>query len=123
MSNPEPNVYSDLAYESVEPRKKLNWLGITSLGMGLLVGLLELVLIVLAGVRTNAAGGTMSETEAMMIGFGILGGLIMALVGGAVGFGSLFIRGREKISGWIGVTINAVIVLGVLALLVIGLLA
>jgi MFS family permease len=105
-------------------RKKQSGLGITSFVMSLVVGVGEFVLVAIAGVMTaNSPGGRMDSKspEAIVLGLLLLGGLGVAVLGLILGIVALFAPDRGKIFAWLGVAINGTILLGVVALMIIGL--
>jgi len=98
-------------------------LGIASLILSILVGVTEFVMVVAATIMDSASDGGMDEESigAILVGLMILGGCFMALVGLALGIAGLVQKDRKKIFPALGTAFNAVVLLGVLGLLVIGL--
>jgi hypothetical protein len=105
-------------------RKKQSGLGITSFVMSLVVGVGEFVLIAIAGIMTaSSPGGRMDSKspEAIVLGLLLLAGMGVAVLGLILGIVALFTPDRGKIFAWLGVAFNGAILLGVMALMVIGL--
>jgi hypothetical protein len=102
-----------------------NGLGLASFVLALVSGLIEFGFVVAAGViEASQPGGVDAESPtAVVIGLGVLGGLLLTLAGFCLGIGSFFLPNRDRLFGSLGVALNGVILLGVVALLVIGMAA
>jgi hypothetical protein len=98
-------------------------LGIASLVIGLLVGISMAGLIVIAGVMSINAGGNLPQNQATAVGCLALLGLGLALMGSIFGLVGVIGRYRGKVVAAIGLTINALILLGTVGLIILGLLA
>jgi hypothetical protein len=97
--------------------------GIASFVMGLLVGLGELVLVVIAGVMETSTPGGMNDKDpkVAILGLLLLGGLFLALVGAILGVVGLFERNRKKLFAVLGLIFNGLILGLVVLLMIVGL--
>ena len=110
----------------LEPRSaKHSVLGMLSLGIAVLAGLMEFALIVAAGVMAAQAGGDLDpESPALiMLGLGILAGFPLCLLGLGLGIGGLAESGRSKVFPVLGMVFNLLVLLGVGGVMVIGMVA
>jgi hypothetical protein len=97
--------------------------GIASFVMGLLVGLGELVLVVIAGVMETSTPGGMDDKDpkVAILGLLLLGGLFLALVGAILGVVGLFEKNRKRLFAVLGLIFNGLILGLVVLLLIVGL--
>ena len=105
------------------PKLSHSGLGIASLILSVLVGVTEFVMVVAATIMDAVSDGGMDEESigAILVGLMIIGGCLMAFVGLALGIAGFFQKDRKKLFPALGTAFNAVVLLGVLGLLVIGL--
>lgn len=97
-------------------------LGIVSFVMGLVIGLGEFAMIIIAGVMEVTTPGGVDEQspQVMMLGLVIIAGMLGALVGAVLGIIGLTERNRYKAYPVVGLAFNGLILLGVIALMAIG---
>ncbi|PRH83696.1 hypothetical protein [Arenimonas caeni] len=103
---------------------KHSGLGIASTVIAVLAGLVMLGAIFYAGyVGMNEPGGQLSETDprAITIGVLMLGSMAVLLLGAILGIAGLFVGERKRVFSWIGLVLNALPILGGLALILLGL--
>ena len=98
-------------------------LGISSLVIAVLMGLVLLVLVVVLVTMEASNSGGIDESSLLveMLGLGIIFCLFGNLVGIALGIGGLIQRRKKIVFAVIGVVLNGLILLGVTALIVFGL--
>ena len=98
-------------------------LGIGSFIVGILVGLFEFMVIILAGLAEASTEGGLNEDspEAFMIGVGVLAGFFLAFIGLGLGVAAFFQADRNKVFAILGTIFNGTVVLGLMALIVLGL--
>ena len=98
-------------------------IGIASLLLGIL-SVLGLVATVVVGVvmTANDPGALENENSPATLALGAcaLACLLLSLVGVGLGIGGLVQRDRKRVFAWIGLTLNAVILLLVVGLMVVG---
>jgi hypothetical protein len=105
--------------ENATPRH--SGLGIASFALALFVGIGEFVLVATAGYMTAQQGGMDPQSGvAVVLGLLMIGGLLLAFLGVALGFASLFQGGRRRVFGILGLLFNGLILLGVIGLILIG---
>lgn len=104
---------------------KHSGLGIASFIISLLVGVLLGGAIVAAGVMQVQRPGAFGpeSPEAVVIGLGVCGGILAAVVGLILGIAGLCQNDRKKVFAVLGLVFNTLIILGVGCLFVIGLAA
>ncbi|HET6879005.1 MAG TPA: hypothetical protein VFI31_02550 [Pirellulales bacterium] len=100
-------------------------LGITSFVMAILIGVFEFVMVLVAGLVEVSTPGGMDENSptAMVIGFGVCGGMLLSAVAVVLGIVSLFQAQRKKLFGILGIALSCALFLGVILLMIIGTLA
>jgi hypothetical protein len=100
-------------------------MGMLSLAIGLLVGLGEIVLVVIAGIMATKNPGGLNENspEAIVVGLGILGGLAVDLLGGILALAGLFEQRKSKLFPVLGLIVCSMVILGIGLLMAIGLMA
>jgi hypothetical protein len=98
-------------------------LGISSTLIAIIGGLAMIGAFVYAGMLGMEAGGQPDETDPRIMAIGLVivvcGGLL--LLGGVLGLAGLFVGERRRLFSWIGLILNALPLLGALALVVLGL--
>lgn len=116
-----PYTYSGTMERPIEP--KHSGLGIASFIMSIFVGLCMFVVFVVAGVLETSTPGGMDENSpvAMIVGLCMFGLLFGCLISIGLGIGGLCQTGRKKIFAVLGITFSAIIILGTIALIIIGL--
>ncbi|HEX5444039.1 MAG TPA: hypothetical protein VFW87_09435, partial [Pirellulales bacterium] len=97
---------------------------IASFLVGLAAGLLEVTCLVIVGIlqATNPRLIDDSTSLLLLIGFAILSGVPLGLLGIGLGFAGLCQR-RKKLFAVMGVVISSLVVAGVAAMLVLGMTA
>tara|TARA_Y100000739_G_scaffold203977_1_gene190345 strand:+ start:224 stop:568 length:345 start_codon:yes stop_codon:yes gene_type:complete len=85
--------------------------GVGSFVISILNGALLLILTVTAGVM-DEKGITEDDTEMQVVGILILGSILLAVIGSVLGIVTCFQKDKKKILGIIGLTLNALTVLG-----------
>ena len=85
--------------------------GVGSFVISILNGVLLLILTVTAGVM-DEKGITEDDTEMQVVGILILGSILLAVIGSLLGVVTCFQKDKKKILGIIGLTLNALTVLG-----------
>jgi hypothetical protein len=103
---------------------KHSGLGIASTVIAVVAGLVMLGTFGYAGyVGMNEPSGQLSETDprAMLIGFLMIGAMVVLLLGGILGVAGLFVGERKRVFAWVGVVLNALPILGGLGLIILGL--
>jgi hypothetical protein len=99
-------------------------LGIASFVVSMLGGPAMFLLLVVAGVMSaQAPNGQIDEKSAAAVGLGLvmIGGIIVALIGAGLGIAGVAQKGRKKVFAVLGLVFNGLIVLGVGAIIAIGL--
>lgn len=112
--------------EDYRPRRRQrrhSGLGIASFVIALGVVLLELVMVISAGVLQASRPGGVDENspEAALIGLSICFGLMLDMVGIGLGIGGLLQPKRNKLFAVLGITLGGLVFLGVICLIVLGL--
>jgi len=112
-----------MEYGGVGREDKHSRMGIASLVLAILVGVLVFLLIGGAGVMEASTPGGINEDSTLvgLIGLGIIGCLLANLVGLGLGLAGLIQRRRKKLFAILGAIFNGLIVLVVLAVIVLGL--
>ena len=102
---------------------KQSGLGIASLIISILAGGAEFILIVTAAIMEGASDGGMDEEAigTILLGLLLIGGCLLAFVGLSLGIAGLLQKGRKKVFPVLGTVFNAMILLGVVGLILIGL--
>ncbi len=121
MDYQDPYYPPQTSYETPADRRlKHSGLGIASFLISIASGMVEFVAVLAAGVL--AAQGVVDETSVaiMLVGFGILAGLGLAMVDGALGIVALFLPDRNKVFAVLGLLFNAIVFMGVVGLILIG---
>jgi hypothetical protein len=97
--------------------------GVASFVMAVIGGVALLALVATAGVMESRTPGGMDENSpaAIAVGLGILAGLVLNAVGIVLGIVAVFQRDRKKVFAVLGLTFNALTLLAVVGLMVIGL--
>jgi hypothetical protein len=110
---------------SPQPRRKESGLGIAAFLIGLASAGLELILVIAAGVfeATTPGGLGQESTQAILLGFGMLAGLGLALLGMLLAMVALFDAERGKIFALLGLLCCGMVLAGVLLIAAIGMLA
>ena len=98
--------------------------GIISFVMALLLGPITLGLFVVAGLMASTPGGLPDDSpEAMLLGLGLMACLGGMIVGGIVGINGWIERdGSMKVFAVVGTLVHALLLVGTLGLIVLGLL-
>ncbi len=125
MSYPNPYQAASEGFSSGGPETlKHSGLGIASFLVGLVAGLLEVTCLVIIGIlqATNPRLIDDSTSLLLLIGFAILSGVPLGLLGIGLGFAGLCQR-RKKLFAVMGVVISSLVVAGVAAMLVLGMTA
>jgi hypothetical protein len=106
------------------PAVKHSGLGIAALILSILIGTTEFVMIVVAAIIESASEGGMDEDSvgAIVLGLIVIGGCFLAFVGLILGVAGLFQKDRKKVFPVLGTAFNAMILLAVAGLIIIGLL-
>ena len=96
--------------------------GIASFVTGLIVGLAELALLIIAGVMETSTPGGISEDDpkAMVLGLFLLLGLLLAFIGATIGVAGLFEANKKKVFCVLGVIFNGLSLAAVVAIIGIG---
>ena len=117
------NPYSDPpepADDGAPPYK--SWLGMVSLMMGIFFCVVEMVMIVVAGIMESRPGGLPEESpETALLGLMLLGGGGGAFCGAILGLVAMFQKTSNKIAAAFGIALNGMCVIGVIGLMVLGL--
>lgn len=125
MSYPNPYQAASEGFSDDTPEAlKHSGLGIASLVTGLAAGLLEIAVIVIAGVVLVSMRGGADETARVfiLIGFAAIAGMALGLVGIGLGIAGLFQR-RKKLFAVLGIIAGSLVVLEVVSLMVLGMMA
>ena len=95
--------------------------GIASFAIGILSGLAEFAMVVIAGVmEASTPGGVNEEAPAViLLGLCLIGGGL-ALLGIVLGIVGLVQANRSKIFAVLGLVFNALVILGVIGLMIVG---
>src|SRR4051812_42070313 len=99
---------------------KNSGLGIASFVIALCVGLLEFVVIGTAVFTEMTEGLDENEPRTILLGLAALGGLLIGMLGIALGVAGLCEHDRRKTYAILGVAMNAVVIVGVLFVVVLG---
>jgi mannose/fructose/N-acetylgalactosamine-specific phosphotransferase system component IIC len=97
-------------------------LGIASFVIACLAGLIEFVFVAWAGILETATPEGMDENspQAAIIGLGIIGGMLLCLVGLALGVAGLFQRDQKKTFPVLGLVLAALVMVGTAGLFILG---
>jgi hypothetical protein len=97
-------------------------LGIISFVMGLMIGAGEFAIVVVAGIMEATTPGGVDEQspQVMLLGVVMLAGMLGALVGAVLAIIGLTEHNRYKAFSIAGLLFNGLILLGMVALMVIG---
>jgi len=97
-------------------------LGIASFILSLMVGAVEFLVIMAAGIVEATTPGGMDEQSmaAILIGLFILGGLMANMAGVGLGIAGLVQRDRKRVFSTLGLVFNGTAILGIVMLMVIG---
>lgn len=111
-------------YSSPPTKKRQSGLGIASLIIGILLGIIEFAAVILAAVMVSRPGGMQdSDPEAIALGLTMCGGMGVLFIGLILGIVSLFFPDRSKLMGILGICINLLVLLGMGGLMLVGLAA
>jgi hypothetical protein len=115
--------YSEAFDTYDEPAPAHSGLGIASFVIAMGTGLLEFVLVIIAGILESTTPGGIDENSppGILLGLGLIGGLMLDLLGIGIGIGGLCDRKRNRLFAALGVAIGSVVLFGVLFLAAIGL--
>lgn len=121
-TNPYQPTWTQRVFAQTPNQMKHSRLGIVSFIMGLVIGLSEFAMIIIAGVLEITTPGGVDEQspQVMLLGLVIIAGMLGALVGAVLGIIGLTERNRYKAFPVLGLAFNGLILLGVIALMVIG---
>lgn len=110
-------------YGGIGREDKHSRMGIASLVLAILVGVLVFLIIGGAGVLEASTPGGMDEDSPLvvLIGFAVIGCLLANLVGLGLGIAGMIQRRRKKLFAILGAIFNGLVVLVVLAVIVLGL--
>ena len=117
-------MYEDYYTEREEYRvSKHSGFGIASFVIALVVGVLEFVLIVAAGILESTTPGGIDENSpiAIVLGLVMIGGFLLDLLAIIFGIVGLCQHNRSKIFAILGLVIGCLVVAGCLLLIVAGL--
>ena len=121
-----PPVYPGYAYgaapQALGPQKHSGF-GVASFVIGLVTMVLEFGAILVAGVMTASNGGQElpdNDPGMMLLGAFICLGLVLHLVGGIFGIVSLTATDKKRALGGVGLALNGLCALGVIALIILG---
>ena len=103
--------------------EKHSGMGIASLVLAILVGILAFLIIAVAGVLETTMPGGLDEDAPLtaLIGLAIICCPLANLVGLGLGIGGLMQRRRKKLTAILGAIGNGLVFSGVLAIIVLGL--
>ena len=112
--------YSDTFSATGYPTLKHLGLGIAS--FAIFAGFLVFVLVAIAVVIAVTTQGELDEktTEAILLGLGIIGALLIDLLAVVLGIAGLFQAERKKLFAVLGIIIGSLVFLGVALLIVLG---
>ncbi len=112
-------------YPQTQGPLKHSGFGISSFIISLASGLLAFAMVVVAGIMESRTPGGMDEEspEAMVVGLGIILAGLLAVLGAVLGIVGCTLPNRNKIFAILGAIFNALVVLGLLGLIVLGLAA
>jgi hypothetical protein len=104
------------------PVMKHSWLGISSFAISLIGGAAMLLLFGVAAYMEMSTPGGMDENSASAVFVGLLLFAVMAvhLVGAGLAIGGLVQKDRKRVFAVLGLVFNALVILGTLALMIIG---
>lgn len=116
-----PPQWSDQAIETRTHSK----LGIVSFFMGIVIGIGEFALVVIAGIMsvTEPGGVDANAPQMIILGLFLIAGMLAALAGVVLAIVGLVERNRYRVFPMLGLAVNGLIVLGVIGLMVVGSLA
>ena len=125
MSLDYDDEYDEPAYRPRRGRLKSSGLGIASFIISVLAGLEIISLLIVGMVMEMRTPGWADEDspQVMFLGLLVIAGLIMSLVGLALGITGLVQGGRSKVFPVLGLGFNGMIILGVMAIIIIGVLS
>lgn len=110
--------------ERPRARRQSGW-GMASFFLSLGAGAAAFLMVVIAGVMANQAGGELDEKSpaAMIVGLCLFGCLLLALIGGVFGIIGVAQANRKKTFAILGLVFNAVVGFGLLFIVLLGLAA
>ncbi len=105
-----------------QPRLKHSGLGIASFVISLAMGVYFILVVFVAAVMEAATPGGMPETSPVLAIVGLFAflGLFGCVVGIGLGIAGMFQKNRKRVFSILGLIINGLIVLGVLAAAIAG---
>jgi hypothetical protein len=120
----DDDAYEDEDYEPRRPSLKHSEVGIASFIMAIIVAIGEVAVIATAAITIarNPRLEQNPDTAMGVLALLILGGVFVSVVGAVLGVVGLCQAKRNKLFAGLGVALNAVIVVGIVGLMCIGLL-
>lgn len=111
-----------MTYTEEQPSKH-SGMGIASFVISIAVGCAEFILVAVAGFMEASTPGGMDEEspQAIMLGLGIIGGLVLCVPGVGLGIAGVVAKDRNKLFAILGLVFNCSIMLLVASLVVLGL--
>ena len=106
--------------EPADSRPKRSALGIASFAIGIVSGIWEFIAVIAAGVMVASGDFDKESAKVILLGLGILAGMGLAVLGGIFGIAALCMPGRDKLFATLGLIFNALVLLGIIGLMVIG---
>lgn len=112
-----------MEYGDIEGRRSHTLLGISSLVIAVLMGFVLLALIVILGTMEASTPGGVDENSLLvsLLGLAIILCLLANVVGIGLGVGGMIQRRKRLTFAVLGTVLNVLILLGVVALIVFGL--
>lgn len=110
-------------YQQPQAPLKHSGFGISSFIISIASVVLAFAMVAVAGImESNTPGGVDEDSpEAMMVGLGIILSALLAVLGAVLGIVGCTLPNRNKIFAILGTVFNALVVLGLLGLMVLGL--
>lgn len=101
---------------------KHSGIGITSFIMSLVMALIAFIVVIIAGVLETSSAGGMDESAVgtMVVGFLIIGCILVQLVALGLGIAGLIQKNRKKIFAVLGTVFSGLTIAGVVFLMLVG---
>lgn len=105
-----------------EPVLKHSGVGIASLTLSIVMGIVLIALVVIAGVMESSTPGGMDENapSTVLLGLALLGSLGLEGLAFILGLIGLFMQNTKKITAILGVIFSGMIGMGIIFLMILG---
>jgi hypothetical protein len=101
--------------------RRRSGLGIASFGISMVTGVTVFALVVFAGVMEASGTGGMDDMQTMIVGLGLIVVFTLNAFGIGLAFGALVQVNTIRTLGVLGLIFNMVLMLGLVAMVILGL--